>query len=819
MKPITRIQHLSVLLATLFLLSAVISGPVAATLAQQHSVDAEIEQGGNYWLGQELAFQDNALSGDSAVRVVDDDTGDLVFELEVVDDDVVIIDTERLSTGSFSIERQNGDPLVSFSVTEQSMVVEPSSSTAENGGQLSEVDIAVESNRNGYTLVLDSVTYQRAESEDSEPLPRSLISQLFVTELTFEDATEDGTENAVFENFASIDELTVDFDGFSPGTYEFTLRVIDTNIDETISIEVIEEVDSEGSFSAQFYESHRGNIVEIPFDLENTQNATVLIGSEDMDYTLEAEISLDDEADVDETALLFDTTVAGVSTAETPTVSLKDDAGSVSLVSETIISDGVRLFDGQYLLELRIEDETVDFAAIVLQPIEVTGAQSHVVPGDVSTTDIEDVLDVASERISVSTDDYFLAHFEIDGLNKFLTSQESAEDFRVDSKSANRNYVFLEVVERNPVENALSQRLDVGLTTVYNSPDDNGVFVLIDPSVFTGVSDEDIYDVQMTILDENKFVEETIFMSTPVRFQETVIDVERADDGTVELSNTQAEIVRAETNLAPGREVTLSAQSDKEFPFFTDSTVQVSNESDLEFVLDMGTFAAPLGYEFEVVLPEFEQSHRGEIVSEEIEIDEPEQELIAAFTSSIESPTVNETVIFDATASQPEGDITSYEWEVEPGVTKKGQIIEHQFTEAGTYFVDLTVVTGDSEVQTVTEAILVEELVEVDDGFRTLTVSSFTTEGEPLDANVIIDGTAKIGSTVEFELEDGEYQVIVNADGYSQGEELVQIEGENTAVALELVDPTAPSPGQPGFGVVGTILALLLGFGILRRRR
>ena len=74
---------------------------------------------------------------------------------------------------------------------------------------------------------------------------------------------------------------------------------------------------------------------------------------------------------------------------------------------------------------------------------------------------------------------------------------------------------------------------------------------------------------------------------------------------------------------------------------------------------------------------------------------------IASFTCTPESPLVNETITFNASASHdPDGTIVYYEWEFGDGnVTKtREEIITHSYSEAGGYEVILAVT--DDEVAT-----------------------------------------------------------------------------------------------------------------------
>jgi len=72
----------------------------------------------------------------------------------------------------------------------------------------------------------------------------------------------------------------------------------------------------------------------------------------------------------------------------------------------------------------------------------------------------------------------------------------------------------------------------------------------------------------------------------------------------------------------------------------------------------------------------------------------PNQPPVASFSYSPQNPVVNETITFDASAStDPDGNITSYEWDFGDGniTNTTHEILNHSYSEAGSYEVTLTV--------------------------------------------------------------------------------------------------------------------------------
>jgi PKD repeat protein len=87
---------------------------------------------------------------------------------------------------------------------------------------------------------------------------------------------------------------------------------------------------------------------------------------------------------------------------------------------------------------------------------------------------------------------------------------------------------------------------------------------------------------------------------------------------------------------------------------------------------------------------------------------------IASFTYLPLSPSVGETVDFDASASyDPDGTIASYTWDFGDATTGSGMTTNHIYTSADTYTVTLTVTDNDGLSDTATQDITVTEVAAI----------------------------------------------------------------------------------------------------------
>jgi len=108
---------------------------------------------------------------------------------------------------------------------------------------------------------------------------------------------------------------------------------------------------------------------------------------------------------------------------------------------------------------------------------------------------------------------------------------------------------------------------------------------------------------------------------------------------------------------------------------------------------------------------------------------------IASFSYTPEEPLVDQTINFDATASNPVGGtIINYAWEFGDGETGTGQTITHSYSAAGTYQVKLTVTDSEDLTNATTKTIIVK--------IHDIAITSLTAS----------PSTVRIGQTVEIEV-------------------------------------------------------------------
>ena len=92
----------------------------------------------------------------------------------------------------------------------------------------------------------------------------------------------------------------------------------------------------------------------------------------------------------------------------------------------------------------------------------------------------------------------------------------------------------------------------------------------------------------------------------------------------------------------------------------------------------------------------------------DVTIPDGNREPTARFTTSPDTPDPGATVTLDArSASDPDGSITSYEWDLGDGATATGQTVTHSYASAGRYTVEVTVTDDSGATDTTTRTVWV----------------------------------------------------------------------------------------------------------------
>ena len=179
-------------------------------------------------------------------------------------------------------------------------------------------------------------------------------------------------------------EFSYNLSALNVETGEYIIRATDTTSGVTVesdSVVVREAGDTEATFPDGTITEARGDVAAIPIELDNTREATLTVGGEDLGF--EANVTVRDD-DQDGTVIVFFNTYA----ASTASEGDLGDGGDVFSISDddeierSRLSTGVsNLLDAtSYDMSVQTEGRETDIDLLVLEPRETTAVRTWTAP-------------------------------------------------------------------------------------------------------------------------------------------------------------------------------------------------------------------------------------------------------------------------------------------------------------------------------------------------------------------------------------------------------------------------------------------------------
>ena len=852
-------------------------------------VDADeiVQSGGNYWLGQILV---TPVEFDGTVDLHIDETFE--SELEPLEDGTVLIFSELYSAGEYEVEGfapDGTEQSVLFNVREQQFTVERDFDAEDNDddedsrvirdeGANTSIVLDYSSNRATYDVVVEQI-HGDGEDEGDELTANDLADRIDGATVQQDD---DGEDIVVIENVMSFDNPEFEFDGIEPGDYEFEFHVRDTVASDSLDITVEAFEEGEISFAEMFFDSARGDTAEIDVEFTSgADTAQLKIGDEDeFGYEIIADLERENPGSSNVYTIEFDTSIAGLATADSADVLSphEDDEEDITVTvqEETTIPDGFRLVQSRYLLEIRdSDDQLADLATLRHQQVGVNDASFQPIPFNVPNQDVfevpEEVVQDGIPEGDVLTDGGpgFLV-FEVAGLQSVLQDETlTAGDF-AEGASLESEGIQLTIEHENPGTNQSPQDLDVSQLSYAYDSENNRVIFTIDSNDMPNIQEDGEYTAVLTLdEEESEFIDEDAELEQEVGFthEEVFVDFDKyeyGDDGEeyVLLDDGNEEQVLGETNIPDGSEIEIRAFSESTFTPFVQSETVTIEDGQFEAFFDTEGLIETQDQESEFPIWDSE-----EVSTYDDAVDiilhahgyGDKQGLVlhgADIIKQGEDPDASslEVVVQDED-SEPMEDITVNLSDEESQMTDEDGIVLYEFLDDGDYTItveeegyesvsDTITIDGFDVSRTITLIEEEEEEEEVEDEEVADVQIIFTNEdGERLNGELDVNGetyTIEDGERV-IQLDYDEYTLIGTAEGYDDpveqsgnvSESSLRIEfefsdGEEEEPETDDTEPVQPddgedederAPGQPGFGAVIALLAVLGTALVIARRQ
>ncbi|MCX6579253.1 MAG: PKD domain-containing protein [Candidatus Aminicenantes bacterium] len=191
----------------------------------------------------------------------------------------------------------------------------------------------------------------------------------------------------------------------------------------------------------------------------------------------------------------------------------------------------------------------------------------------------------------------------------------------------------------------------------------------------------------------------------------------------------------------------------------------------------------------------------------------------ASFVSSPANPLVGQTVYFDASgSSDPDGSIVGYQWNLGDGSTASGVSINHRYTNAGAYTIQLVVTDNNGKTDSTDKSVIVSDNQNPTAAFVYSPTNPSTDENIYFDASSSTDpdgdivsyrwnfgngSTASGVSAIHKYTGDGTYTVSLvvtdNTGNTGSANKTLTVSGNQSPTALFVYSPTSPKPGENVF--------------------
>lgn len=739
------------ILVTVLLVAGMLVSFVGVSAATNHTVT--LEDGDNYWTGQELEYTDTTndlTQSDMEILEIDDDGNrEFVTEVDADGQDTLTIDSEGYPTGSYVlvVDGNSQQNEVEFDVRVQDLdITAEDNQVVNDGSEDSTTSFNVDSNRVDFQM---NVT--------SDGLESSELQDIFGGGTTVNDDVLEVGE----------DQLdSVDFEDVESSEYLFEFEVVDANANTTSIVTVSEPGDPQGAFTESSFSANEGDAGEITVELEETDEARIILGDEEeIGYELEFNVTDDDE-DGDVT-VEFDSYLAGQSS---DVVSTEDDA--VTFVDQTSFDSDQRLVPERYELSVEVEEAGVfrqtDLSFFDLNERSSEDSTSYSVPSEDQITEYEDLENITEDNV-VAEGDSLVVGFEVTGVFGAFDQEgvSTGDDLAEGSSLDNNRGIYVEILQDDPGPNSQPDEVGLDDADLYYNESDGQVFLVYE--VDENNTDYELgndYTAEFVVTDNSDYVEEdeeeTVNTTYEVAQEETSF-VGLNDEEELEFVESDQVEITAETNLADGTE-------DEFVVTLTDSDDPTVDEYEAE--VEDGRLSA------NVNISELEAGDEFNVDLRTGDVDETTAVVLEQMTEY----QLSVDVVDDNGNTVENAEVTVDE------ETQNGSAVSYNLTNG-----DYVVAVQADGFQTTSEQVTIEDgpesttvtLIETNETEEyVLTVEVVDENGTDVeDAEVTVDGQTENGSQANFTLAEGDYNVSVTADGFEDQNLGVTVEEDGTTTA------------------------------------
>ncbi|SFR36398.1 PGF-CTERM protein/surface glycoprotein [Halogeometricum rufum] len=417
-------------------------------------------------------------------------------------------------------------------------------------------------------------------------------------------------------------EYNFSADGLDAGNYTVLVTDNQSGVEtESSSIEVSKAGEGSADFQEGIVTDQRGDIANITVDLQNTDTATLTLGSSDVGFR--SNVTVVDDSGDGQVSVLFNTyAVTGLSgsLSDSKAESVFAVADSDDTLDEADVdtenSVDSLLEAGEYDLEVQTgteatPDDVQNVGTLVLEERNTTALTSWTANTDTTLDDSDDVYTAIStnnltQDNEIAIGDYAVHQLQASGLEGALEDQSASNDTAAFFGLAANGAVNLTVEQTDAGANRDPYMLNLNnnSATVLPDSDNDTYFVVVDTgAVNTNDANRDLEDgdgltANFTVYEATDLAEE----QQTVEDQYEVVTPEHTLDDPYNVSAAAEQTISGETNVAPGTELNLRVRSsgDTQPSFLKTATVYVTENNTFSGTFDFSEQEVDDTYEITV---------------------------------------------------------------------------------------------------------------------------------------------------------------------------------------------------------------------------
>ncbi|QIB75185.1 PGF-CTERM sorting domain-containing protein [Halogeometricum borinquense] len=405
----------------------------------------------------------------------------------------------------------------------------------------------------------------------------------------------------------------------------------------------------------------RGDVANITVTLQNTDFATLTIGTDDVGFR--SNVTVEDVNGDGQVSVLFNTYKAtnkkesdvsddGGVVFNTPSLEDKDDDEIVDADIDDENEVSSLLDNGEYDLAVRAgQDEAADsqgVGTLVLEERNTSYVQSWVAPTGTNFEDLDELQDAIennnlTQSNKVAKGDIAVHKLKASGLEGLLGAQ-SEDDVTTTFLNNDEDKYDLTIEQQNPGANRKSYVLNLAEknTTVWADSDDDTYFIKYDTggeddSVTASdrsIEDGHVLEANFTVLaDEDNLT--TDDEQETVKGDYEIVEAEHTLDEPYNVSNAAGQTIMGETTVAPGTELSVRASS-------TGDTQPSFLKTGTAYVTENQTFAATFDFSEQDVDDSYEVKISGG-AADDTTVDGFVKKAVKTDTPTTDTPSDNES--------------------------------------------------------------------------------------------------------------------------------------------------------------------------------